>query len=139
MLHFPVRSRPSGPRSRLRAGFSLIELLAVVLLISALAAVAILKSGNMKDKGFKAAMLSDLHHLSTSQETYFHDASTYSTNLAVLKYVPSPGVAITIPSADNKGWSAKATHSSTSQRCAVFYGTAAAVAPATVAGVPVCK
>ena len=139
MLRFPVRSRPSAPRSRPRAGFTLVELLTVVLIIGVLAGVAILKTRSMKDKGFRAAMLSDLHHLATNQETYFNDAGTYSTDLVTLKHVPSPGVSVNIPSADNKGWSAKATHSSSSQSCAVFYGTAAAVAPATVIGTPVCR
>ncbi len=110
-----------------------------MLFIGVLVGVAILKSRSMKDKGFKATMLSDLHSLATTQETFFNDSGTYTTNLTALKHTQSPGVAVTITSADNKGWSAKATHTSSSQNCAVFYGTAAAVAPATVAGVPVCK
>ncbi len=58
---------------RLKKGFTLIELLIVVVIIGILAAIAIPKFANTKEKSYVASMKSDLHNLITAQEAYFRD------------------------------------------------------------------
>src|SRR5215207_365439 len=56
-----------------KKGFTLIELLIVVVIIGILAAIAIPKFANTKEKAYYAAMKSDLRNLVTAQEAYFSD------------------------------------------------------------------
>ena len=56
-----------------RKGFTLIELLIVVVIIGILAAIAIPKFANTKDKAYVAAMKSDLRNMATYEEQYAAD------------------------------------------------------------------
>ena len=56
-----------------KKGFTLIELLIVVVIIGILAAIAIPKFANTKEKAYVASMKSDLRNLITAQEAYFSD------------------------------------------------------------------
>jgi len=114
-----------------RTGFTLIELLIVVVIIGVLAAIAVPKFENTKGRAYTAAMKSDLRNLATAEEGYFFSYNTYTSSLTNLNFIPSVHVTLTIPEATGSGWSAKTTHSSTSTQCAIYMGTAAAVAPAT--------
>jgi type IV pilus assembly protein PilA len=118
-------------RSR-SAGFTLIELLIVVVIIGILAAIAIPKFANTKGRATVAAMRSDLRNLATAEESYFYSNEKYSSSLSDLNFSTSPGVTITIREATVAGWSATATHPSTTESCAIFFGSAAPVAPASV-------
>src|ERR1041384_363724 len=64
-----------------RKGFTLIELLIVVVIIGILAAIAIPKFANTKEKAYLASMKSDLRNLITAEEAYFADSVKYTTNL----------------------------------------------------------
>src|ERR1700682_5947210 len=57
-----------------RKGFTLIELLIVVVIIGILAAIAIPKFANTKEKAYIASMKSDLRNLVTAEEAYFADS-----------------------------------------------------------------
>ena len=133
-----VRPHPHASR-RPHKGFTLIEILVALVIVGILATVVLLKTKSMKDKGYKATMLSDLHNLTTVQEAYFNEAAAYSNDLTALKHVKSPGVSVTIVVANATGWSARATHSASTQTCAVFIGNAAALPPATDAGAARCN
>ncbi len=119
-------------------GFTLIELLIVVVIIGILAAIAIPKFSATREKAYVSAMKSDLKNLASQQEIYYADNYSYSAVLADLGFAQSEGVTVVVGAANGTGWSASATHSGTAETCAVFYGDAAAVAPATVAGAIVC-
>ena len=120
-------------------GFTLIELLIVVVIIGILAALAIPKFVNTKQKAYVAQMKSDLKNLATAEEAFFYDSMFYTNSLTALNNLrTSTGVTITIPEATPGGWSARAVHSQTARECVLFQGTAAAIAPATTAGKITC-
>lgn len=126
-----------------RKGFTLIELLIVVVIIGILAAVAIPKFASTKGKAYLGTMKSDLRNLATAQESYFYENNTYYSGAipdAGFLYNPSKDVTVVLSDVTIAGWAATATHpGAVGKTCAVFYGVAAAVAPATVEGVVACQ
>ena len=127
-------------RSRNQSGFTLIELLIVVVIIGILAAIAVPKFQTTKGKAYYASMKSDLHNLTTAQESFFYDSAKYTTNLTNLQFKGSKGDSIEIVQATATGWAATAVHQMSYPKfCALFIGTATAVAPATVPGVVACN
>jgi type IV pilus assembly protein PilA len=120
-------------------GFTLIELLIVVVIVGILAGIAIPKFVNTKQKAYVAQMKTDLKNLSTAEEAYFYDSTSYTTSLLALNnFRSSSGVTVTVVEGTAKGWSAEAIHAQTSRRCALFSGGAAPVAPATIEGRITC-
>jgi len=127
-----------------KKGFTLIELLIVVVIIGILAAIAIPKFSNTKEKAYIASMKSDLRNMATAQEAYFADNQSYITtgnatspdSIAALHYIPSAGVKVTLGTSTN-GWSAVAEHNATSKKCAMFIG-GTPQPPAVIEGEPKC-
>jgi prepilin-type N-terminal cleavage/methylation domain-containing protein len=120
-----------------RKGFTLIELLIVVVIIGILAAIAIPKFANTKEKAYLASMKSDLRNLITAEEAYFSDNnSTYASSTTTLgtSYKASSGVTVTIGTVTTTGWTATAGHTSTTKTCAISVG-----GTATNEGEPVCN
>ena len=127
-------------QTRLKKGFTLIELLIVVVIIGILSAIAIPKFQNTKGKGYAASLKSDLWNLSASQEDFFYYNETYTPDLSSLNFDPTRGVTLTIVEASPRGWSARTTHPAAAPlTCAVFYGDAALVSPATSEGQVACQ
>jgi prepilin-type N-terminal cleavage/methylation domain-containing protein len=123
-----------------RRGFTLIELLIVVVIIGILAAIAIPKYQATKGKAYFAGMRSDLHNLTTAQEAYFYDHSAYTSTMDSLPFKPTKGDSVTIVEATASGWSATSQNpQSYPHFCALYLGTATAVAPATEPGVVACQ
>lgn len=124
-------------------GFTLVELLIVIVIIGILAAIALPKFVNTKERAFLGTMKGDLRNLATAQESYFYDNNTYYDGAipgAGFLYNPSPDVTVTVSDVSVAGWAATATHVGAPGRtCAVFYGAAAPVAPATTEGVVACQ
>ena len=134
-------------RNTTRKGFTLIELLIVVVIIGILAAIAIPKFANTKEKAYLASMKSDLRNMATVEEGYFSDFQVYTngtasnqggTTASLSGFVPSAGVRLTAANTGGTGWSATTSHSATTRTCAIFIGVAA-VAPATVEAEPKCN
>lgn len=124
----------------LRRGFTLIELLIVVVIIGILAAISIPKFQATKGKAYYAGMRSDLHNLTTAQESFFYDHAHYTMNLDSMAFTPSHGDTVTVVEASPSGWSATSSNpASYPHFCALYLGDAAAVAPATAAGVVSCQ
>ncbi len=111
--------------SRNRQGFTLIELLIVVVIIGILAAIAIPKFANTKDKAYVAAMKSDLRNLATYEEQYAADnngayfAGTATSAAPLNGFTPSQNVTITatIVAGPPQAWTATATHSQSAKTC----------------------
>src|SRR5438874_2185252 len=102
-----------------RKGFTLIELLIVVVIIGILAAIAIPKFANTKEKAYLASMKSDLRNLITAEEAYFADSVKYTNNLGTAYNTTSGVVGPTITvTAD--GFTATVTHTTTTKTCAGY-------------------
>src|SRR5207248_3416724 len=90
-----------------RKGFTLIELLIVVVIIGILAAIAIPKFANTKEKAYLATMKSDLRNLITAEESYFGDNTAYTTGLPATMYAVSTGDAgptVTVAGSNYQAW-----------------------------------
>ena len=123
-----------------KAGFTLVEMLTVVVVIGILAAILIPKFGHAKNNANFAAVKSDLHNLATMEESFFYDYQRYTTDLDSLKVTVSHGVVLTIDEATVSGWAAKAYHPDTwPHMCAIFFGNATAIPPASSQGVVDCN
>jgi len=95
---------------RTRRAFTLIELLIVVVIIGILAAIAIPKFANTKQKAYLASVEEDLRNLVTAEEAYFSTYSTYTTSTTAMNATQSPGVKISVTAATAVGWGGTATH-----------------------------
>ena len=142
-----------------RKGFTLIELLIVVVIIGILAAIAIPKFANTKEKAVVASMKSDLRNLVTSQEAFFSDNQDYAGSLGLVQangvggagtvaFGPSTNNAIVVNYTDAAGWSATVTNpavvSASNDVCGIFvgdpaiYAAGAGLAATDVEGAPKC-
>ena len=127
-----------------KKGFTLIELLIVVVIIGILAAIAIPKFANTKEKAYIASMKADLRNLVTAEEAYFSDNTSYGdfsgtgagSGALSGTYNTSAGVTVTATFDAGKGWEATAGHTSTSQTCVIKVGNK--VASTETEGEPVC-
>jgi len=124
-----------------KSGFTLIELLIVTVIIGVLAAIAIPKFANTKEKAYLAAMKSDLRNLATAQEAFLYDNGLYYDGplpAAAIVWDPSRGVSITLQNVTPGGWAAVSSHTQTTKTCSMFVGMAPPTAPATLEGQVKC-
>jgi prepilin-type N-terminal cleavage/methylation domain-containing protein len=104
---------------RSKRGFTLLELLVVMLMISVLATIALASYPYMREKAGDAAAKSDLKNAAIVQEEYYGDNQTYADQTELdAAFVGSANVTLTVVSADMGGYEMSATHSaSTSTFC----------------------
>jgi len=127
-----------------RKGFTLIELLIVVVIIGILAAIAIPKFANTKEKAYIASMKSDLRNLVTAEEAYFADSVKYSTTICPVtcangvNFATTTGNWLGTVALTPDGWTETITNQNTTKNCAIYIGSTA-VAPANKEGEPKCQ
>src|SRR2546423_10200568 len=119
-----------------RKGFTLIELLIVVVIIGILAAIAIPKFANTKEKAYLASMKSDLRNLITAEEAYFADSVKYTNNLGTAYNTTSGVVGPTITVTADR-LTARVTHTTTTKTCAIYVWVVP-LPPANKDGEPKC-
>lgn len=137
-----------------RRGFTLIELLIVVVIIGILAALAIPKFANSKQKAYVTAMKSDLHSLTLAEEAFFADSDRYTAYLDTtgrgrkkrqmsssgLNFDPSTGVNIPLIAVGPGYWSATVTHTQIPNfSCGIGVNTVNPVDATASDGAPACK
>lgn len=118
-----------------RKGFTLIELLIVVVIIGILAAIAIPKFANTKEKAVLASMKSDLRNLVTAQEAFFSDNQLYATDIDPLaqtatkvQFKESSGNVLKVGVSTPSGWNATILNPAvkgTIKFCGIYVGDAA--------------
>lgn len=120
---------------RRSAGFTLVELLIVVVIIGILASIAIPKFNSTRERSYKAAMVSDLKNLALVQEAYFNEHHTFG-DLGDLEvsFIKTEGVNIQCKRSETGlGWWATATHKGIpdeDKKCWIFHGDAESPDPA---------
>jgi prepilin-type N-terminal cleavage/methylation domain-containing protein len=109
-------------RENTTRGFTLIELLIVVVIIGVLAAIAIPKFGNTKEKAYLASMKSDLRNLAVYEESHAADSNGayFSGNGLAQGFTASQNVTVTATASAGPppSYTATAAHSQTSRTCA---------------------
>ena len=125
-----------------RKGFTLVELLIVVVVLGILAAIAIPKFSSFRERSLMSMVILDLKNFASQQEVYHGENYSYASSVAdVTAMVVSEGVNITVTQADGRGWAATGWHDALAGRqCGIYYGVASAAnaSPATDAGVIAC-
>ncbi len=127
--------------TQIRKGFTLIELLIVVVIIGILAAIAIPKFANTKQKAYITAMKSDLRNLVTAEEAYFADSNAYTSVVANLKFQSTTQVSSPAITTGTGAWYATVSHSQVSSpaSCGVGINTTNPVVAGASEGEPVCQ
>src|ERR1700760_4649737 len=110
--------------STMRKGFTLIELLIVVVVIGILAAIAIPKFANTKQKAYVTAAVSDLRNLVTAEEAFFSDSSKYTATVTDLKFQVSTGMNAPTITVGSGWWVATNSHTQLAgQTCGIGVNT----------------
>ncbi len=127
-------------RRNTRQGFTLIELLIVVVIIGILAAIAIPKFANTKEKAYVAQMKSDLRNLVSAEEAFFADSVKYTSTITQLKYKQSTGVWTPTITVGAGFWTASVTHTAiVGKSCEIAINTANTLVTTAGDGEPVCQ
>lgn len=126
-----------------RSGFTLLELLTVMVILGILAAVAVTRFWAVKERSYIVSLKDALRTTSVQQERYFARNMAYATVPTDLPdYTTSPGVTVTVTWTATSGWAATAEHASMPGRtCGYFTGPApvGSAPPATQSGIIACN
>jgi prepilin-type N-terminal cleavage/methylation domain-containing protein len=119
--------------TRSRPGFTLVEIVVVMLTLGILAAIAIPRYSGSKDKAYVAAMMADLHSAAVYEEQYAVEnhgqyfSGVATADIPVDGYRASEGITVTLTAVNLMGsriseWSAIARHSQSPKSCEMRSG-----------------
>ena len=104
-----------------RKGFTLIELIVVILVLGILSAIAIARFVTIKESAYLASMKADLRNFALYEQNYLMDSggSYFAGNGAAQGFVPTVGVTVTatVDPGPPPSWHAVATHNKTTRTC----------------------
>jgi prepilin-type N-terminal cleavage/methylation domain-containing protein len=106
-----------------RKGFTLVELIVVIVVIGIIAAIAIAKFVGIKEASYIASMKSDLRNFALYEQFYATDnGGLYFSGDGIARgFRPTPDVTVT--ATDDPGpppnWQAIATHAKTPKTCSI--------------------
>ena len=125
-----------------RRGFTLIELVVVVVIVGLLAAIVGPQFSLARERTYVSVMKTDLRNFVTAEESYFYDFTVYAATPGSVEqrgFETSKGVSLTVNEATSSGWSATTSHVSTTQQCYIYLGSAAPIGSAHTEGVVSCS
>lgn len=106
-----------------RKGFTLIEVLVVMVVLGILSGIAIARYLETKDAAYLASMKADLRNFALYEQNFLMDSqgSYFSGNGSVQGFVASPGVTVaaTADAGPPPTWHAVATHTNTAKTCSI--------------------
>jgi prepilin-type N-terminal cleavage/methylation domain-containing protein len=128
-----VARRSDRPTTSSRRGFTLVELMVVVLVIGILAAIAIPRYQGSKDKAYVAAMIADLHNAAIYEEQYASEnhaqyfSGTATADAPVEGFRASKDVTVTLTATNILGsriseFTAVARHAKSKESCELRSG-----------------
>ena len=136
------RHQETSLKNLLRNGFTIIELLIVVVIIGILAVISIQKFANTRKKAYAAEMKSDLRNLVVAEESFFSDSESYVVygDTSKLRFRPTVGVSAPAITIGIGYWSATVTHPQVPNfTCGIGVRTANTVVPTAGNGEPACR
>lgn len=125
--------RTDRASKRSRSGFTLVELMVVVLVIGILAAIAIPRYSGSKDRAYVAAMIADLHNAAIYEEQYASEnhaqyfSGTSTADVSVEGFRASKDVTVILTATNILGsriseFTAVATHTLSKESCELRSG-----------------
>ena len=106
-----------------KKGFTLIELIIVILVLGILSAISIARFVSIKESAYIASMKADLRNFALYEQNYQMDSqgSYFSGNGSAQGFTPTKGVTITATAdaGPPPSWHAIATHDKTAKTCQI--------------------
>lgn len=122
-----------------RTGFTLIEVMIVLVIVGVLAGIAMPKLRGTRRSAYEATMRSDLRNLVGAEELFFSDSSRYTGDYAQLSVRPSANTTVTVETGPGF-WTATASHSQITDgfTCAISVNTQNPLVAQAPEGQPAC-